>query len=64
MPKKIRKVIKELEEAGFINRGGKGLHRNFQHPSDQHVTVSGNLGSDAKKYLERQVEQAIKESKK
>jgi predicted RNA binding protein YcfA (HicA-like mRNA interferase family) len=27
MPKKIRELIRELEQAGFINRGGKGSHR-------------------------------------
>jgi predicted RNA binding protein YcfA (HicA-like mRNA interferase family) len=32
MPRKIRDLIKELEKAGFVNRGGKGSHRNFVHP--------------------------------
>jgi predicted RNA binding protein YcfA (HicA-like mRNA interferase family) len=32
MPKKIRELIKELEQAGFVNRGGKDSHRNFVHP--------------------------------
>ncbi|MCK5097856.1 MAG: type II toxin-antitoxin system HicA family toxin, partial [Desulfobacteraceae bacterium] len=32
MPRKIKQLIKELEKAGFINRGGKGSHRNFVHP--------------------------------
>lgn len=29
MPPKVREIIKELEKAGFINRGGKGDHRIF-----------------------------------
>jgi predicted RNA binding protein YcfA (HicA-like mRNA interferase family) len=32
MPRKIRELIADLEKAGFINRGGKGSHRNFAHP--------------------------------
>ncbi|RKZ57229.1 MAG: hypothetical protein DRR08_19590 [Candidatus Parabeggiatoa sp. nov. 2] len=49
MPRKIRKLIKELEAAGFFNRGGKGSHRNFVHPNvTNSVNVSGNLGDDAK----------------
>jgi hypothetical protein len=27
MPKKIRDLIRDLEKAGFINRGGKGSHK-------------------------------------
>lgn len=63
MSKKIREIIRKLEKSGFINRGGKGLHRNFKHPNGQQVTVSGNLGDDAKKYLERQVDRVIEEVK-
>ena len=31
MPPKVRDLIAELERAGFVNRGGKGSHRNFVH---------------------------------
>ena len=31
MPPKIRELMAELEKAGFVNRGGKGSHRNFVH---------------------------------
>ena len=64
MPRKIRQLIKDLESAGFINRGGKGSHRNYKQPSGAKVTVSGKLGSDAQAYQERAVNQVIKESKK
>ena len=64
MPRKVRQLIKDLESAGFISRGGKGSHRNYKHTSGAKVTVSGKLGSDAKSYQERDVNQAIKESKK
>jgi predicted RNA binding protein YcfA (HicA-like mRNA interferase family) len=62
MPRKIRQLIREREKAGFVNRGGKG-HRNYEHPRGPRVTLSGNLGADAKPYQERQVKQAIEESK-
>jgi predicted RNase H-like HicB family nuclease len=32
MPRKIRDLIRDLERAGFTDRGGKGNHRNFVHP--------------------------------
>jgi predicted RNA binding protein YcfA (HicA-like mRNA interferase family) len=61
MPRKIRELIRDLEKAGFVNRGGKG-HRNFEHPRGPRVTLSGNQGADAKPYQEREVQQAIQES--
>jgi len=53
MPRKIRQLIADLEKHGFIDRGGKGLHRNFLHPSGVKVTLSGTPGDDAKHYRER-----------
>jgi predicted RNA binding protein YcfA (HicA-like mRNA interferase family) len=64
MPRKIRQLIKDLEVAGFINRGGKGSHRNFIHPKGIVITVSGNLGDDAMQYQEKEVQLKIKRSKK
>lgn len=65
MPPKIRELIKELERAGFINKGGKGSHRNFTHPNvSEPITISGKSGDDAKHYQVRAVRLAIKESKK
>ena len=61
MPKKIRQLIKELEKAGYVNRGGKGSHRNFRHPKGPEVLISGNPGDDAKAYQEKHVKKAIKE---
>ena len=63
MPRKIRELIRDLEQAGFANRGGKGSHRNFEHPSGTRVTVSGQPGDDAKPYQEREVQRAIDEAK-
>jgi predicted RNA binding protein YcfA (HicA-like mRNA interferase family) len=62
MTRKIRGLIKELKMAGFVNRGGKGSHRNFIHVSGVVLTISGNLGDDAKPYQEKLVRQKIKEA--
>lgn len=64
MPRKIRQLIKDLEQAGFINRRGKGSHRNFAHPNGIVITISGKLGDDAKHYQEKEVARKIKESQK
>ena len=64
MPPKVRELISDLERAGFINRGGRGNHRNFVHPNvARPITVSGNLGQEAKKYQVRAVTAAIEESR-
>jgi predicted RNA binding protein YcfA (HicA-like mRNA interferase family) len=55
MPRTLRQLIADLERAGFVNRGGKGSHRNFIHPLGLRVTLSGNLGGDAKPYQENEV---------
>ncbi len=62
MPRKIRQLIKDLETAGFINRGGKGSHRNFLHEKGIALTISGKLGNDAKPYQEKLVRQKIEEA--
>jgi predicted RNA binding protein YcfA (HicA-like mRNA interferase family) len=63
MPPKIRELIADLETAGFVNRGGKGSHRNFHHPRVKDtVTISGNLGADARPYQIKKVRRAIEES--
>ena len=64
MPRKVRELIADLEAAGFVNRGGKGSHRNFVHPRVAlPVTISGGAGDDAKKYQEQAVKRAIEESR-
>jgi predicted RNA binding protein YcfA (HicA-like mRNA interferase family) len=65
VPRKIRELISDLESAGFVNRGGKGSHRNFVHPRvAKPVTLAGNPGDDAKQYQERAVKLAIEESRR
>ena len=39
MPRKVRQLIADLEKAGFVNRGGKGSHRNFTHPKGVRLTL-------------------------
>lgn len=64
MPRKIRELIRALERAGFIDRGGKGNHRKFEHPRGMRVVISGNPGDDAKPYQEKVVTRNIEESLK
>lgn len=64
MPPKVKDLIADLEQAGFVNRSGKGSHRYFVHPGvSEPVTISGALGDDALRYQIRAVRIAIKESK-
>ena len=63
MPPKIRELIAELQNAGFVDRGGRGSHRNYVHPRIRKpVTISGDLGDDAKPYQVRAVRLAIRGS--
>jgi predicted RNA binding protein YcfA (HicA-like mRNA interferase family) len=63
MPPKVRELARALLQAGFVDRGGKGSHRNFVHPRvSRPVTLSGSPGDDAKPYQVRAVGVAIKES--
>ncbi len=64
MPRKIRELIRDLEKAGFVNRGGKGSHRNYIHESGVILTISGKLGDDAKPYQEKLVKQKTSEVQK
>lgn len=65
MPPKVRDLMRELEQAGFVNRGGRGSHRNMVHPAvPRPITISGALADDAKHYQIKAVRQAIAESRK
>jgi predicted RNA binding protein YcfA (HicA-like mRNA interferase family) len=63
MPRKVRELVVLLKRAGFVDRGGKGSHRNFMHPSGVRITLSGNPGSDALPYQEKEVSARIEENK-
>lgn len=65
MPRKVPELIADLKRAGFVDRGGKGDHRNFAHPKvTKSITISGAEGDDAKQYQERAVRRAIEGSQK
>ena len=55
MPRKLRELVSELIREGFVDRGGKGSHRNFVHPAGVRLTLSGRPGDDAKRYQEQEV---------
>ena len=65
MPKKIRELKQMLQKSGFDERPGKGSHTNWTHPNYRgRVTIAGKDGSDAKRYLEKEVERAIEQVKR
>ena len=64
MPRKIRQLIADLKRTGFINRGGTGSHRNYEHPKGMRATISGKPGDDAKPYQEKEVKKRIEESQR
>ena len=62
MPPKVRELIADMEKAGFVNRGGKGSHRNYVHPRRaKPLTISGKLGDDALPYQVKAVRRALEE---
>jgi predicted RNA binding protein YcfA (HicA-like mRNA interferase family) len=61
MPRKVRDLIRDLLQAGFVEiPGGKGSHRKFTHVRyPGAVTISGRAGDDVHHYQEKQVKRAI-----
>jgi predicted RNA binding protein YcfA (HicA-like mRNA interferase family) len=60
MPPKIRELKKQLRDAGFLERQAKGSHTVWYFPNTPiRVTIAGNDGADAKKYLEDDVRRKI-----
>lgn len=55
--------MRELEKAGFVDRGGKGSHRNYKHAQGIKITISGRPKDDAKPYQEKATKIALKELK-
>jgi predicted RNA binding protein YcfA (HicA-like mRNA interferase family) len=65
MPLKIRDLVRALEQAGFVNRSGKGSHRKFVHPKvAKPVVISGRTGDDALYYQEKSVKAALEEAQR
>ncbi|HBC42827.1 MAG: type II toxin-antitoxin system HicA family toxin [Pseudanabaena sp.] len=62
MPKKVRELKQILRQEGFTELTGKGSHTNWIHPLyNGKLTISGKDGDDAKRYLEKAVQDALKE---
>jgi predicted RNA binding protein YcfA (HicA-like mRNA interferase family) len=60
MPRKIRELKSLLRKAGFVEKPAKGSHSKWIHPIlPQAIVIAGKNGSDAKLYLERQVNEAL-----
>ncbi|HAC66360.1 MAG TPA: hypothetical protein DCF68_23205 [Cyanothece sp. UBA12306] len=61
MPKKIRELKRLLKKAGFVYRSAKGSHSRWYHPllPEYPITIAGKDGDDAKRYLEKQVEETL-----
>jgi len=64
MPRKVRDLLHELFKVGFVDRDGKGSHRNLRHPSGVRITLSGKDGDDAKPYQEKESAKALNEVRK
>ena len=67
MPRKIRQLVADLEQAEFkLVPGGKGSHRKFRHPKfPGSLILSGQSGDDAKHYQgyqEKLVRNAIRKA--
>ncbi len=60
MPKKIRELKAILLKAGFTYRSGKGSHTVWSHPLlDYSLTLSGKDGTDADRYQDKDVRNAL-----
>jgi predicted RNA binding protein YcfA (HicA-like mRNA interferase family) len=65
MPKKIRELKSLLLQAGFTYKPAKGSHSKWIHPLlPKAIIIAGKDGSDAKPYLEKQVNEALTELEK
>ncbi|MEA5448174.1 type II toxin-antitoxin system HicA family toxin [Leptolyngbya sp. CCNP1308] len=64
MPRKIRELKAQIQQAGFVYlpKRGKGSHERWKHPLlTKTLTISGKDGDDVPRYLEKQVLQLLLE---
>ena len=65
MPRKIRELKSLLLKAGFTYKPAKGSHTKWlHHKLSQSIIIAGQDGSDAKPYLEKQVDAALEDLKR
>ncbi|MCY7332660.1 MAG: type II toxin-antitoxin system HicA family toxin [Pseudanabaena sp. CAN_BIN31] len=64
MPRKIRELKSQIAREGFLYlpKRGKGSHERWKHPLiSKTMTISGKDGDDVPFYLEKQLQQLLKE---
>lgn len=64
MPRKIRELKSQIAREGFIYlpKRGKGSHERWKHPLiSKTMTISGKDGDDVPLYIEKQLQQLLKE---
>lgn len=59
MPRKVRQLIADPEQAGFAPIPTKSSHRKYRHATGTTVIISGQSGADAHHYQEKDVPRAI-----
>jgi len=59
VPRKIKELESALKKAGFAWEAGKGSHRKWRHLSGVMVLMCGKPGSDARRYQENDVREAL-----
>lgn len=59
VPRKIRQLIRDLEDIGFVHVSTNGSHRKFESMDGRVVILSGKEGADAQHYQEKDVRLAI-----
>lgn len=60
MPRKVKELKRLLRKAGFVDKPVKGSHTKWTHPRlSQAIIIAGKDSSDAKPYLEKQVDEAL-----
>jgi predicted RNA binding protein YcfA (HicA-like mRNA interferase family) len=65
MPRKIRRLIKDLKAGGRYLDHITGSHRIFKHPKiGRHITIAGKDNEYARHYNEKDVREAVNESKR
>ena len=65
MPRKIRALIKDLENAGWVLDHFTGSHRVFKHPDfSDHVSLSGKKGNGAHHCQEGLVKAAVNRARR
>ncbi len=63
MPRKLRQLIADLRQSGFVHVATNGSHRKYRHPGGATVILSGHTGADAHRYQEKDVQAALEAAK-